>query len=201
MQRGDERERDERGDRLADDADEEGQDRDATPQPGGRQLADVGGDEVQVGADPHAGDEAEHDEHGQALGGRVAEGADRGEHDRHNEHAEAADPVGEPADDDRADRVADEADGEREERRLVAGEAELRLDLRQREADVGDVVEGEEVARADDRQVEPGQRPHRDPVLTGEDERHPSLVGCGPVQPLRGSGMRHVRPVPVQTAI
>ena len=98
-------ERDEGRDRLADDADQEGVERDPAAPPGGGELADVGRHEVEVGADADPGDESEDHEHDQSLRSGVAEGADRREQDGEDQHPEAADPVGEGADDQGPDDV------------------------------------------------------------------------------------------------
>jgi hypothetical protein len=139
-----------------------------------RQLADVGGDRGDLGADAEAGDEPEHDQLGH-VGAECSQDRAQGEHGHRDPQAQPPAPfVGDGRIGERTDDVTDQAAGDRQgDRRL--GHVELRRNHRCGEGDRDDVEEGKEVTRADDPQELALVWPDRDAVKPRGD--------TGPVTP------------------
>ncbi len=156
----------ERRDGLASDSDDEHRHRDTASLRGRSELPDISRRQVEGRADAHTGQETpdrQRDDPGRERG---AEGSQAGHQERGKEREPAAPPVCERPDEVRPHDVADQPDGYRHELHVVGAQVELLDDARQPEADVGDVVEDEEVRQPQHEKVEAGQRPPRQPVHT-----------------------------------
>ena len=158
----------ERRDGLAHDADHEHPHRDTASLRGRRELPYICRRQVEGRADAHTGQETPDRQRNEPGRKRAAEGSQAGDEQRHEERQPPAPPVGEDPDEVRPHDVADQSDGYRHKLHIVAAQVELRDDRRQPEADVGDVVEDEEVRQPQHDKGEAGQRPPREPVQTAQ---------------------------------
>ena len=164
----------ERRDGLANDADHEHRHRDTASLRGRRELPHIRRCQVEGRADAYTGQETperQRDNPGRECG---AEGPQAGDEQRGKERELATPPVRERPDEVRPHDVADQPDGYRHELHVVGGQGELLGDSRHPEADVGDVIEDEEVRQPQHEKVEAGQRPPRQLVHTVQQRLAPS---------------------------
>src|SRR5690606_12271350 len=127
----------------------EGLEDDDDPAPDGLRgvLADERRGDRQLGAEAEADDEAQDDEHDEPGGQRRGAGGEPVDEEGEGEDLAAADAVGEEAADARADRHADEPDGD-DPRPLPGGESPLHAEGGDDEGDEPDVHRVERPADA-----------------------------------------------------